>query len=208
MAVNDGDILKVVQSITCPTLVHAQNVYYWRLDDPTPDNPSTAQILAAIDTRLDDMYQKVNNEMSNAYEADNFTVERIEWNVDVWETVENVGTGNIAIVGDQPGDAAPHGCACVVTAQTSRPKTRARKFLPGVIEVDFEDSTLNGTVLGVLAQFVISWLTAQSVVGSAELVPVVASQSGPTAGTIFALISAVTPAIVGYMRTRKPGVGM
>ena len=209
MAVNDGDILKVVQTIEGPDLVICQNVYYWQLSDPTPDNPSNAQIITALDTRLDDMYSRWDDAMTAAYEASDFTVERIAWDGSLWETVENVGAGDINLVGQAAvGVGAPHGVAATITAQTSRPQTRARKFLPGLAEGNITDSTLNGTILGYIAQFIVSWLTDQLVVGSAELIPVVVGQSGPSAGLVYLLLSAAANGISGYQRRRKPGVGI
>lgn len=209
MAVNDGDVVKVVQTIEGPDLVICQNVYYWRLDDPTPDNPSAAQIVAALDTRLDDMYAKWDDGMTAAYEVGDFSVEKIAWDGEKWETVENVGTGDLNIVGLVGATAGvPHGVAATITAVTSRPQTRARKFLAGMSEGEAVDSTLSGTVLGYLAQFIISWLTDQVVTGSAELVPVVVGQSGPSAGLVYALLAAGASGIAGYQRRRKPGVGI
>lgn len=207
MAVNDGDIVKVVVTIEAPALVIAQNVYYWQLSDPTPDNPSGSQILTALNTRLDDMYSKVDESMSLDYEVDDFTVEKVEWDTEKWETVENLGVSDLSIVGESATDAVPHGVALTITANTTRPQTRARKFLPGFIESQITDSTLSGSVLTLLAQFIISWLTDQAVVGAAELVPVVVGQSGPSAGLIYPLIAAGASGIAGYQRRRKPGVG-
>lgn len=207
MAVTDGDIVKAVVTLTGPTQGIAQNVYYWRLDDPTPDNPSNSQILSAVDTRLDDMYAKIDDAMDTDYDVDDFVLSRIEWNVDHWETVENLGESTLAIAGIYVGDAVPHGVAGIVTAQTLRPQTRARKFLYGLAEAEIADSTWSGAVLGWIAQFIVSWLTDQVVVGSAELIPVVVGQSGPSAGLVYALISAGASALAGYQRRRKPGVG-
>lgn len=208
MAVTDGDVIKVVQTIECPALVIAQNVYYWRLDDPTPDSPSNAQIVSAVDTRLDDMYSQIDADMSTEYQASDFTVERIDWDGTKWETQENVGTGDITVVGENAADAVPHGVAATVTANTSRPQTKARKFLTGIVESLVADSTWSGTVLTSLALYIISWLTDQAVVGSAELIPVVVGQSGLSAGSVYPLIAAGANAIAGYQRRRKPGVGV
>lgn len=208
MAVNDGDIIKVVVNIEAPDLVVMQNVYYWQLDDSVPDSPSTAQILTALVTRLQAMYETVDAQIVDDYLFDDFSAERIEWNVDKWETVENLGEGLLDVAGESAGDAAPHGIAGVLTAQTARPQTRARKFIPGFAEGSMVDSTLNAAILTGLANFAIAWLTSQGVVGSAELVPVVVGQSGPSAGLIYFLISAGASAIAGYQRRRKPGVGM
>lgn len=207
MAVTDGDVLKVVLSIAMPNLQVGANVYYWRLDDPVPDSPSAAQILSAINSKLTDMTNQIDQEISDEYNFDTATVEKVEWDGTKWETVENVGQTLIDIDGTQAPDAVPHGCAMVVTARTSRPQTRARKFLPGVYGTGTEDSTLAGTVITALGNYGLAWLGAQSVVGSAELVPAVTSVSGPTAGTLFPLVLAIVSSIIGYQRRRKPGVG-
>lgn len=208
MAVNDGDVVKVVQNIELPDLVIAQNVYHWQLNDPTPDNPSNAQIVSALDTRLDDMYSQIDDAIINTAQVSDFRVERVEWNVDLWETVENVGIGDLNLTGLLAGAGLPHGCAATVTAYTSRPQTRGRKFFPAFYEAGAADSTWTGTVLGWMTQYALSWLTDQVVVGSAELVPVVVGQSGPSAGLIYPLIATAINAIVGYQRRRKPGVGI
>ena len=208
MAVNDGDLLKVVITFDAPNLVVMQNVHYWQLSDPTPDNPSNAQILTALDTRITTLAQQLDDRQSNAYEWSDISVERVEWNTDHWETVENIGDAVIGVTGLAGGDAVPHGVALTITGTTSRPQTRARKFLPGVGEADAEDSTWSGALLGAAANYVSQWLLDIPVVGAAELIPVVLGQSGPSAGIEYALLAGVISAIAGYQRRRKPGVGV
>jgi hypothetical protein len=204
---NDGDVLKAVVSILAPEQVIGANVFYWRLDDPTPDNPSTAQILTALVTRCQAIYATVDQDVSDDYSFDEFTAEKIEWDGLKWETVENLGEGVIAEDGENVAAAAPQGVAAVVTAQTSRPQTRARKFIPGFNQNAQADSVWTAPTLTSLNAFATAWLTDQAVVGSAFLVPVVVSVAGPTAGTIFALVTGTVGAISGYQRRRKPGVG-
>lgn len=207
MPMNDGDVVKVVQEILMPESVVGANVFYWQLDDPTPDNPSTAQVLAALLTRLQDIYGTVDQDIVTDYTFPTFTAERIAWDGTKWETVENLGEGLTNEAGEAVGAALPHGCAAVVTASTSRPQTRARKFLPGFQQGAVVDSVWIGSALTALNAFATSWLTDQAVVGSALLVPVVVSVAGPTAGTIFGLVTGTVASISGYQRRRKPGVG-
>lgn len=207
MTVTDGDILKVVVSWECPAFVIAQNVFYWQLNDPTPDNPTNAQIITALDTELTAMYGDLQTALSTEYEVEDFKTDRVEWVVDKWETVENLGLNDLSIVGSNANDAVPHGVAAVITATTTRPQTRARKFLPGFGENLFEDSTLSGTILVALAAFITEWLNDRTVVGSAEIVPVVLGMVGASEGNIYPLLAAAANAISGYQRRRKPGVG-
>lgn len=207
MPLNDGEVCKVVKTILMPSLVLGQNVYYWRLDDPVPDNPSDAQIISALDTKLTDMCNQVDQLMSNEYSFGSFSAERVTWDGSKWETTSNLGEAVLNILGTLVADAMPHGVAAVVAAQTTRPQTRARKFLAGLTDTNAEDSTWSGAVMTALALYALAWIGSQAVVGSAELVPVVLGQSGPSAGIIYPLISAAASSIAGYQRRRKPGVG-
>lgn len=208
MAVNDGDILRVVLEITMPQTQIGANVFYWELSDPTPDNPSDAQILAAIDTRLDAMYSELQTITNNGYAYGDFEVEVISWDGTKWVTDANVGVGDINITGSSATSAVQHGVASVITCDTVVPKTRARKFFPGFARTEITDSILSGTALVALAAFATDWLTDQTVIGSAELIPIVISLGALTEGNAYPLLLAASNAIAGYQRRRKPGVGI
>lgn len=209
MAPTDGDIYKVVVNIELPSLVMAQNVYAWELSDPTPDNPTNTNIMDALELKLTSMYEDLDSQLADDVYVDDFEVDKVEWNdtLKYWETVESLGSEVLAVPGTNVDDSAPHGCACVVTADTSWPKTRARKFIPGVAEGAFTDSTLDGATLTALAAYVVEWLTDRVVVGDADLLPVVLAASGTKEGQALGLLAAGASAIVGYQRRRKPGVG-
>lgn len=207
MPVNDGEVVKCVVSISMPDLVVAQNVYYYRLNDPTPDNPSDAQVVAAVDTAMDELYARIDDYMTTDVTVMDVFVDKVEWVVDVWETVANIGSSVLAIVGLLTGDITPHGVAAVVTALTARPQSRGRKFYPGFKEDGVDASDWDSGVITALTNAAAEWLTTRTVVGSAEIEPVILGQSGPSAGDILPLTGATIPAIAGYQRRRKPGVG-
>lgn len=207
MAVTDGEVLKVVTSITAPDSVICQNVFYWQLDDPVPNSPTNSAILSALDLKLTALYETVDQLIHSDYNVDEAKVDKVEWQTDHWETVENIGIVDVSVVGTSVAGAAPHGVAVTLTGNTTRPQTRARKFLPGFSEGEMANSTLSGTVLTALALFATEWLADELVGGSAYLVPAVVGQSGPSAGLIYLLASAAANAITGYQRRRKPGVG-
>ena len=207
MTVSDGDLLKVVVTILCPETVVAQNVFWYQLLDPIPDSPSNSLIMTTLNQELDAMYSDLQTALNDEYEVEEFKVDRVEWNVDVWETVESLGVDDLSIVGSNANDAVPHGVAAVLTGDTLRPQTRARKFIPGFGENLFEDSTLEGTIITALAAFIVEWLSNRTIVGSAELQASVAGMSGASAGLIYALTQVAVNGIAGYQRRRKPGVG-
>ena len=164
MAVGDGGILKVVVESSGPSESIAQNVYYWQVNDPSSYEPTNTQIMTALDTKLTAMFNDIASTLSNAYTWEDFTVVEIEWNVDKWETVEDLGTEVLNETGGSANDAPPHGVASVITAYTTRPQTRARKFFQGHVEGDYEDSVLSGALLTALSALVVEWLTDQAIV--------------------------------------------
>lgn len=208
MAVNDGDVVKVVVTIDAPDVQIAQNVFYWRLDDPTPDNPSTAQIISALDVKMTALCDDIKGVMNTGYDFDEFTAEKVEWNGTYWETTENLGVQDLSISGTSATHAVPHAVAGVITGKTSRPQTRARKFIAGLLEPNVDDSTLESPIITALTAYAVEWLANQGIIGSAALVPVVLGQSGPSAGLIYALLTAAIAGVVGSQRSRKPGVGI
>lgn len=207
MTVTHNDVLRVRAIIEMPDLVQAQNVYYWQLDDPTPNNPTNAQIETALDTKVTAMYTDLVGSITDEEEVDHIEIERVEWDVDHWETVENLTDKSILVTGSGDFDMIPHGGAGVVTGNTARPQTRARKFLPGLLEAQITESTMGGSMLAAIGAFAVEWLLDQLVTGAAYLVPVVLGQSGASAGLIYPITEAVISSIIGYQRRRKPGVG-
>ena len=208
MAVNDGDVVKVVLKIDCPDVQIAMNVFYWQLDDGVPDNPSVAQLMSALDVKMTALCDDVKGVMNSDFDFDEFTAEKVEWNGSYWETTENLGVQDLSISGTSASHAVPHAVAGVITGKTSRPQTRGRKFLNGLLEASIDNSTLESAIITALTAYGIEWLANQGIVGSAAFVPVVLGQSGPSAGLIYPLLSAAIAGVVGSQRSRKPGVGV
>lgn len=207
MTVQDGDVIRVTLNATMPDLVVAQNVYYWQLDDPVPDSPTNDQIRAAIDAKLTAMIGDIQSIVVNDVEFTNAEIDRVEWETDHWETKENLPTAVISTVGTETTDMIPSGCAAVLTADTSRPQTRGRKFLPGFYEAGATDNDWIASVQTALTAFAVEWALNRLVTGSAELVPAVLGMSGASAGLIYPIAAIIVNSLVGYQRRRKPGVG-
>lgn len=208
MAVTDGDVVRVSVNISLPDLVIAQNIFYWQLDDPDSDNPGNAAVTSNLGTKLTSMYGEIEPNLPDSVTILDAAVDRVEWETDHWEVKENVGVDTLAIVGDDAvNDMAPHGCAGVITAHTSRPQTRGRKFFAGLLEGQFVDSDIGGTLLTALTDLGIEWLIPEALAVTAELIPVILGQSGVSAGLIYPILGLTVNSIIGYQRRRKPGVG-
>ena len=207
MAVVDGDLIRVNVWVSLPDLVVAQNVYYWELSDPSADEPTNAEIVTAVDGKLTNMYQDIDDGMVDEATVLDADIDRVEWETDHWENKENVGLATLAVTGTNTADMAPHGVAGVVTMDTPRPQTRARKFFAGLGEDMFTDSDLVTNMLSWLTALIVEWLLDMPVTGNAVLVPSVAGQAGASAGIVYPLIAGAVNALAGYQRRRKPGVG-
>ena len=207
MPLADGDVLRVAVNISLPDNVVAQNVFYYEVNDPTPDNPSDSQVLTAIDSELTALYTDIEDAMTDDVTVLDADVEKIEWETDHWETKDNIGIVTLAIVGDSTGEMVPHGVAATVTANTSRPQTRARKFFPGFSEAFVSESDWTGSAITWLTNAAAEWISNRGITGAAELIPIVVGMSGDSAGLIYPLLGVVINSIAGYQRRRKPGVG-
>jgi hypothetical protein len=205
MPVTDGNVLKVVVSIDAPDSVECLNVYWYQLSDPTPDNPTDAQIISALDAEMTTVYEGWDDEMASTYTVDTMSVDRMAWNATdlIWEVVEHIGESLLDIDGLGISDAVPHGVAAVITFPTDDPKRRGRKFFPGMAEDGVTSSTLIGAVQTVLAAIGTAIINDVNVLGSAELIAGIASDYGQ----FIPLALAVVNTIAGYQRRRKPGVG-
>lgn len=206
MPVSDGDVLKVVVFINGPDSVIMNNVYHYRLDDPNPDNPTDAQIITAIDAEMDGIYTKWDDEMSDEYNVDKLSVDRVEWNAvdSIWETVEHIGESLLDHDGLGISDPVPHGVACNITFNTADPRRQGRKFFPGASEDGMDGSNITGAVQTVLAAMGADVLSDLPVGGgAAELTTGIATNLG----TFLPFIIAVVNTIAAYQRRRKPGVG-
>ena len=207
MAIEDGDILKVVSTIECPAAVVAQNVWYYQLSDPNAEDPTDAQIIGNLEDEISAMYNDILAHMNNEYQIEDILVSKIEWIDDKWTTTEDVGVGDISLTGGSAFDAAPHGVAATITGYTSRPQSRGRKFFTGIPEDKLTDSTLTGDLITALTALGVEYLSDVLFGTNMSMGSVIVSQSGPAAGTIFPLLLIAVNAIAGYQRRRKPGVG-
>lgn len=205
MPVSDGEILKVVVVVDMPDTVIANNVYHYRLDDPTPDNPTDAQILTALDAEMTAIYELWDDEMHSGTNINKLVCDKVEWNAvdDVWETVEHIGEALLDIDGLGISNPCPHQVACNITFNTSDPRRQGRKFFMSPSEDGLDGSDVTAAVLTVLGNMASEILSDRAVTGSAELVAGIPTNLG----TFLPLAIAAVNSIAATQRRRKPGVG-
>lgn len=201
MAIEDGDILKVVMTLDMPGSTVAQNVYHVRAD------LAAAKTDSVILNECFDWCQRMFGDV-DASTADSVDINNVEV-LKLTSTTPSVfvSIGSLAgtFVGLVASDALPNGVALVVRAAIEGVSFLARKFIPGIAETKSEEHTWATGALADAANYVVEWLFGVDLGSGDHLVSGVYS----IAAEIFRELRgegavSTTP---GYQRRRKPGVG-
>lgn len=165
-------------------------------------------IATAIDAALATAYANAEIQMSTA-------ISPISCDVSEWDFTDNEWDGKASVTGTVPdggsvGDTLPSGIAAVLRFPTAELRRQARKFIPGMLELD---SNTDSIAAGPLANFVIAaaLINNDIVAGAVTLRPCTFND---TVGSLRFETSSdySTTSIVntnyGYQRRRQPGAGI
>jgi hypothetical protein len=204
MAVTDGEVIKAVAEFVLSDGTIGQNVFHFIANFLT-DETNTAVRDACIDY-IEDIYNSVSTYLSDGFTVNPSTVHRVAWNEteDEWETETLLGIATPSITHTNTDDEFPNQISPVLVANTTRPKSRGRKFLMGFVETAAVAGDLVGAAITALTTALNHYLADETVTGSNVLSPGV-----PRAGvnTFLEFADGAVNSVVGTMRTRKPGVG-
>jgi hypothetical protein len=203
MAINEGDILRIVASLVFPDDVIMQNVFHMVATTIVGDG-NEEDITEDAVGYIDDIYEEHEANIDDTIDGD-------EIKVYVWDSVDQdwdeIGTGLMTITAAAVGDAMPHGCALLQTFFTSDPDVQGRKYWGGFGEGNHADGDWSGTVLAnivLAAADVITTVTG--VTTGSTFQPAVWSPKNENAFLYSGVV--VTNSVVAYQRRRKPGVGI
>jgi len=203
MTISPGDILSVVQSISMPDTVIAQNVFHFIASGTSTVTDAVAT--ATVEVFLENFYDELAGRISSAVSLFEANINVMEFTIGVgWEVVRNVGTANPSVTFGATGDMLPHASAAVITADTSIPKRGSRKSIPGCAEAEVDNSEVTSTLLSALALAAIEWLTDTPLSATLDLVSSTLSNLGIT----IPLTAVTVPDVIGSQRRRKPGIGI
>lgn len=195
-----GEIIRSVVSYSHPNGGTMQNVFMHQVSGEAGDD---SDIFTALTNEIElDWLDTWNNFASVVVEA--FLIEVDVINPD--GTVDrNLGLKNISVSGGQAGQVTASGVAAYTQAFTDKPKTRGRKFWPGLDELIISDGALDPLVVAdllVLAAKVVLEIEfgVQGQLISGVLARVL-QEFEPFNGNV------VTTDIPAYQRRRKEGVG-
>jgi len=182
----------------------AQNIFNYVLQGTAP--VSDAVVMTALAQKLDALYTELDDAISDTLVIQPYMFNIVAWSAALnrWYTKRNMGMSTASWTPANVNDPFPNQVAAVITAATSIPTIKGRKFFGGFSETTADGGNLNTATMTALAAAAVDY-TDQISVGTGEtLKPVVCStrEQGPV--TIFA---AEVNSILGTMRRRKPGVG-
>jgi hypothetical protein len=204
MSVDNGDILRGVVEMNYGGGEVAQNVYHWKANLTASWNNAAA--LGAMTTHIETMYGQLVNQIADTVTMGTLNVYKVVWDSveGQWVVDEWIGEAVPDVTFLATDDALPNQNAATISANTMRPKSRGRKFIPGLTDLSAVGSDIISGVLPHLVDFATDWLSDIVLGFDGELVSGIVR----TAFEEFLPFTLATVnSVMGSMRTRKPGVG-
>ena len=202
MTVVAGDILRTSVNFTLGDGSLFQNIYHHKRTGV--GIIGDASHVSVIEFWVEAMYGEIDDIVSDTVNEGLCSVDKVEWVVDTWEVVENIGTFTPTIGFSSVAEPLPNQMSAFVVFKTNRPKTVGRKFLFPFTEAEQSSGILSGgTVTKVVAYAddAVNNLTLQ--VGD-YLVPGVV-RTGVDEWWEFYV--AIVTDLMGTQRRRRPGYG-
>lgn len=204
MTVQPDDVLKVTFEVELHDGTIAQNVHYFHaiLIAPMTD----AQALIGIELWVEDAYNQLSGSLPASMTQRLCTVQTIDWNAgeSKWEVTGLIGYFTPTISFVNASDELPNQSSAFATFNTTRPKSRGRKFA-----MPFGEDTQDGTYLTAAAlSDMTDWadeILDNVVFGALEyFVPGIPREA---VDVWLDFVGAVVTNVLGSQRRRRPGVG-
>lgn len=195
-----GEIVRVVIKYAMPNASEMLNVLHYALTAAGIDDDD---LLDSMATWCTDVWADSWAELA----SDDATVVSIGLDiVNTDGTVKrNIGTELIGVTGDDPGTNTSAGVAGYILANTSNPKARGSKYLPGITETALDNGKFSAAAVGDLAAMLVIYLANITIPGGIVLEPGLLSKA--TAAFIPFVAAGLINDIPAYQRRRKPFVG-
>lgn len=197
-----GEIVRLAifydqQGSSQPETVHTYSI--------TDANPSDADLLTALSSWVENTWHDDWSDVASS-DAQITGMEADILNGD-GTVARNIGADTYTgLVGDVIGDNAAAAVAGLLVAYTAAPKTRGRKFIPGMAQPRLVNGVWNATTLAQLVILAAEYIADVAV--GATGATLVAGVRATVSEAFVAFNNAVTVTDVpAYQRRRKPNVG-
>ncbi|MCK5292846.1 MAG: hypothetical protein KAR39_12625, partial [Thermoplasmata archaeon] len=172
MALGVGDVIKTTVNFTLGNGVAYQNVYQHIFDGI--GGISDAAVVTDIGNFMTQMYGEIESSVRSDVIEQLSSVDQIEWVVDKWEIVKNIGTFTITWTGGSAADHLPNQASPFIVFKTARPKSVGRKFLFPWGEAEQAQGILTGGAITKLVAFADDAVNVNSLDVANDLIPGVA----------------------------------
>lgn len=203
---NIGDIVEVVMTYDTPLASLAQNVWHYKMVSGA--GADSADILDAIETKVDTGWLHIEDDISDEFEAVLLELRKYDFTLHRFD-----GVGTLALVGLaglSVNDYEPHGVAALGRIITDTARRQGRTFVPGMDQLAVLDGVLASLFEAAFALYlddftqditptggVLSWCTF-----NVEPTSPVYETAALAIGTVIA------NSLPSYLGKRKPGVGL
>lgn len=166
----EGEIVRVTLAYTHPYGSVANNVFMFVLKNSPDDGDLFADVLEWVGTELGPLWQDIAATAVQLYAA---YVDIILGNGHV---SRDLGGELVELDGEQGGDPTEPGSSFNLTAYTDVPKSRGRKFFPGLSDSNIVGGVLDSNVLAKLAELAFVYITTFVGTNGSTLAPGVLSR--------------------------------
>lgn len=202
MALGVGDIVRTSCNFLLGSGDQYQNVFHHIFDGI--GGVSDATVVADIKDWAEVMYAELASSVDTAVTEQLSSVDQVEWVVDKWEVVANIGTFTPAFAPIGSTIILPNQSSPFVVFKTARPKTVGRKFLFPVLVSEQDE--------GVLAAGLVTKIVAWADDAVNNIVLDVANELHPgvprtAVNDWLNFTAAIVTNIIGTQRRRRQGYG-
>lgn len=203
MSVAPNDKVRLTSEFTLPSGSIVQNIYHFRANFAAAQADAT--VINSLKTWVEDVLDNIEAAIKSTVTVNLHQVDVEAWDGTKWEITANVGTFTPSFTPTETtADIMPNPDSPFIVFNTSRPKTKGRKFMWGFTELNFNGSYLQTALVTALVAAATDMLANGAIDLLNYLVPGVPRSAS---NTWFDFVNAVVTNIAGTQRRRRPGVG-
>lgn len=195
-----GEILRATVNYSMPGASAVQNVFFWQLGGAAISDTQAAGFVADwLELAWGARWEAMSSNDVELVDADLLILDS------AGVTVRNLGTVAVNVVGDVTEDEETVASSYFMQADTAFPRTKGRKYVPGIPEGQVVDGLIIAGQLVNLALLLAEYVGVIPAGVTAVLTPGVISRVTETFRPFLAAGSITD--IPAYQRRRKPNVG-
>jgi hypothetical protein len=165
----EGEIIRQTLFYSGPGASECQNVFYWKIEDAASDSANKTDLNLWIAEEWGPAWADF---ASDAYEIIGVSYDVVNLDGTV---ARSLGGTVLSIPGTEASTVNPGGVTPVIFANTVRPKTRGRKFLPGINQASVPGGFIDAATLAEMAILLLKYVALYEGAGTGTYGPGVIS---------------------------------